>query len=63
MFLLMKRWEQALTQQWQNKVFQKETPQATAEANAAALAQIEVIDKFLKLTHQELVEALTDDDA
>lgn len=61
---MMRLWKEALKEQWSNKVFQREDPAHTAEANAAALAQVELIDKFLELDHVQLAEALEvkDDD-
>lgn len=44
--------------QWSKKVFQRDEALHTVEANAAALAQIEVIEKFLELDHIQLAEGL-----
>lgn len=51
---------QGLQAQWSRKVFQKDTPEATVEANAAALAQIDMLQKLIELDHTELNEALSD---
>lgn len=47
-----------MKEQWSEGLFQKESTQETAEANAAALAQIEVVNKLLELDAIELEEAL-----
>jgi len=47
--------------QWSKKVFQREDALHTAEANAAALAQIELIEKFLELDHMQLAEGLEEE--
>lgn len=54
----MRLWAEGLKSQWSKKMFQREEAQHTAEANAAALAQIEVIEKFLELDHIQLAEGL-----
>ena len=61
-YQLMTRWQEALKEQWSKKVFQKETPQATAEANAAALAEIEVLGKLIELDEAQITEALEDNE-
>lgn len=57
-YQLMRRWKSDLADQWSQGVFQKETPAATAEANAAALGQIEILDRLLTLDAEQLEEAL-----
>ena len=59
---ILRRWKETLKEQWSEKVFQRESPQHTAEANAAALAQIEVLTKLIELDVAELNEALKDDE-
>jgi len=54
-------WAEALKDQWSNGVFQKDTAERTAEANAAGVAQTEVIEKFIDLNYAQLKEGLTDD--
>jgi len=47
--------------QWSSGMFQGDTVQRTAEANAAAIAQIRVLDQLIDLTPEELNEALEDE--
>lgn len=56
----MRVWKESLKEQWSNKVFQKDTPQAIAEANAAALAQIEVLNKLIELDEIAIKEVFED---
>lgn len=58
---MLRLWKESLKEQWSDKVFQKDTPQATSEANAAALAQIEQLTKLIELDAEQLYEALTDE--
>lgn len=58
----MRLWKEGLKEQWSKGVFQREQPEYTAEANAAALGQLEVIDKFLELTAEQLEESLNGDE-
>lgn len=48
-YQLMRLWKESLKDQWSRGVFQKEDIQATSEANAAALGQIEQLNKLLDL--------------
>lgn len=57
-YQLMRRWKADLADQWAGGVFQKDTSEATAEANAAALGQIEILDRLLNLEAEQLEEAL-----
>ena len=50
-------WKESLKEQWSEKLFQKESPQLTAEANAAALAQVDLLTKLLELDETEITEA------
>lgn len=56
----MRLWKESLKDQWSKKVFQKDDPQLTAEANAAAIAQIELLDRLIELNEQELDAGLTE---
>jgi hypothetical protein len=58
----MRLWKESLKEQWSKSVFQKETPQQTAEANSAALGQIELLNELIELDELELHEALTSDE-
>jgi hypothetical protein len=52
-----------LMEQWADGVLQKETIQDTAEANAAALGQIEVLKRILGLTAEQINDTLNPDQA
>ena len=58
---LLRLWKKSLQEQWSRGVFQKETPQATAEANAAALGQIEILNKLIDLEPIDIEGALSDE--
>lgn len=60
-YQLMRLWKEKLKEQWSKKVFQRDDPQSTAEANAAALAQIEVLDKLLEIDEVNIQEAFEDE--
>ena len=57
----MKLWRESLQEQWSRGVFQKETQQATAEANAAALGQVEILNKLLDLEVIDIEGAFADE--
>lgn len=57
----MEKWKESLKDQWSEKVFQHAEPQLCAVANAAALAQIEVLNKLIELEAVDLNEALNDE--
>lgn len=59
---LLEKWKQGLKEQWSNKVFQRENTQHTAEANAGALAQFELLNKLTELDIEEINEAFSDDE-
>jgi hypothetical protein len=46
---VLEEWRGALMEQWAGSVYQKDTAQATAEANAAALAQMKILEDILEL--------------
>ena len=60
-YQLMRQWRKVLMLQWSKKVFQREDALHTAEANAAALAQIELIEKFLELDNMQIAESLEEE--
>lgn len=57
----MRLWKENLKEQWSKGVFQKDTPQATAEANAAVLGQLEVLNKLLDLEVIDIEGAFADE--
>lgn len=61
-YLLMQRWEEALKDQWANKLFQRSNSNENIMANADALGQLQVIQTFREMTFQQLTEGLTDRD-
>lgn len=59
----MRLWQQSLQEQWSEKLFQKsEGPQATAEANAAALAQFALLKQLIELDETQIEEAFERDE-
>lgn len=57
---VLAKWKESLKEQWSEKVFQKETHEQTVEANAAALAQIEVLNKLIDLDVIDIEGALSE---
>lgn len=55
-------WKRGLVEQWEAKVFQQRSPALTAEANAAALGQVEIINRLLTLNLEQIEETLDDDE-
>jgi len=51
-----------LQEQWASGVFQKDDGQSTVEANAAALGEVQCIQRILRLTADEINMALDLDD-
>lgn len=59
----MKLWQEGLKEQWSSKLFQKdEGAQATAEANAAALAQFALLKQLIELDESTIKEAFREND-
>lgn len=58
---LLNRWKESLKDQWAKKVFQDENPQACAVSNAAALAQIEMLDKLIDLDVVAIEDSFRDE--
>lgn len=56
----MRSWKETLKEQWAEKVFQKETYEQTVEANAAALAQIDLLNKLIELDVIDIEGALSE---
>jgi hypothetical protein len=53
---------QDLMRAWSRRNFQADEPNVTQGLNAHALGQIALAQRILELTHEELTEALSDDD-
>jgi hypothetical protein len=56
----LRSWKETLKEQWAEKVFQKETYEQTVEANAAALAQIDLLNKLIELDVIDIEGALSE---
>jgi hypothetical protein len=52
-------WQVGLMEQWASGVFQKDTAQATVEANAAAIGERTCLNRILKLTADEINQILS----
>jgi hypothetical protein len=58
MFKLLRAWRQALMEQWAVGVFQGETVEATALANASAIGEINLLTKLIEIDAEQIEEAL-----
>lgn len=55
---VLQLWRVGILDQWAAKEFQRARPQETAEANAAALGQMELLQRILELTPADINGAL-----
>lgn len=61
MYRFLYKWKASLADQWVNGVFQSESFETTAMANASALGTVRAIDTLIELDYEKLTEVLNDE--
>lgn len=58
---LLRRWKENLQDQWARGVFQEDSVEETAMANANALGELNLLNQLLELSYENLKDSFDDE--